>query len=75
MSNQKQHLRTHRQRRIRSKVKGTPKGKMPDTYKAIDVFGCNNYSGWYGEKAVYLPQLLDHIEKQHINAVPYFQPL
>jgi len=49
------------------KVKGTPKGDVSDTYKAIDVFGCNDYSGWYGEKAVYLPQLLDNIEKQVQN--------
>ena len=42
------------------KVKGTPTGEAPPTSAFIDVFGVNNYAAWYGEKASYLPQLLDH---------------
>jgi len=42
------------------KVSGAPKGEPPQTASFIDIFGINNYAGWYGDKASYLPQLLDH---------------
>ncbi|MFZ4780670.1 MAG: glycoside hydrolase family 2 protein, partial [Terrimicrobiaceae bacterium] len=43
------------------KVSATPSGEAPLTSGFVDVFGVNNYAGWYGDKASYLPQLLDHV--------------
>jgi beta-glucuronidase len=51
------------------KVKGSPCGEVPATSKLIDVFGINDYSGWYGEKSSYFPQLLDHVAAQ-VNDKP-----
>lgn len=35
----------------------------PPTHACVDVLGVNDYAGWYGEKADYLPRLLDRIHE------------
>lgn len=46
------------------KIKESPKGEVSEASRNIDIFGINDYSGWYAEKATYLPQLLDHVAKE-----------
>ncbi len=48
-------------------VKGSPAKDVAGTAKVIDIYGINDYSGWYGEKAGYLSQLLDHVGKKVKN--------
>jgi beta-glucuronidase len=40
-----------------------PLGPPAPTHALVDVFGINNYSGWYSDKAEHLPALLDHVHK------------
>ncbi len=35
----------------------------PPTHACVDVLGLNDYAGWYGEKADYLPRLLDRVHE------------
>jgi beta-glucuronidase len=46
------------------KVSRVPSGSPPPTHACVDVFGMNDYSGWYAEKSDYLPKLLDHMHAQ-----------
>jgi len=43
------------------KIKGVPTHDVPPTSGIIDAMGINDYSGWYGEKSTYLPELIDHV--------------
>ena len=41
-----------------------PPDKLPATADLPDVFGVNNYSGWYHDKASALPELLDRVREK-----------